>query len=51
MKTPENPKVGQVFDLLPPDVDEKLSVIVSEVNATEITVLGLDGKVRKIKRY
>jgi hypothetical protein len=47
---PENPKTGQVFDLGPPIINEKMSVIVCEVKLDEVIVLGLDGKVRKIKR-
>ena len=60
---PNNPKVGQVFDLLVcersspcnlrlllPAVKEKLPVIISEVKDDELVVLGLDGKVRRINR-
>lgn len=43
---PQNPKVGDVFDL--PLTGESMSVIVSEVRNQELVVLGLDGKYRMV---
>ena len=43
---PKNPEPGQVFDLAPPIINEKMPVIVCEVKLDEIIVLGLDGEVR-----